>query len=449
MENNQQSENLGSQGNRAAHRFFLSHNSNDKPLIRELHGALAQRNVTAWFDEKNIPVTEIPIEAIFEGIGNSEVCLVCLGPGGVKEWQSWEITQAVTRAVKREMPIVTISLPGGPGLEERPPLLHIYSWVDFRSGWNDDGFAKLCEDHHATSLQPGQVPAPPLQEWSGSARVDESGAANKGLASEALASEGRKNAERKLRLVFGGTFETLKESVAEGSPLRDLLLSHFSVTSSDPDGQAMELLVHFHEQFLPAIGGFLELHESAGSEDRKRKLIDVLRAALYLALAPDEAARYRGSGESLGGATFRVPAGSGMHIQSILTSWIKRRRFVRPTGQGGAANGFGLDVPLSQGVSELKLALAGRIGIPQGDPETSKKLEVFLSVRDYLRDPVFVAVSDPKLILEIQAEGSPLRDLLVFVKVAGTSLRPSSRVRNFDEKVEMLVAELYKAFKLS
>ena len=166
MENDQPRESLGKQGNRPAYRFFLSHNSDDKKLVRDFHAALAQRGVTAWFDEKNLPPTEIPVTAIPKGIGESEVCLVFLGCGGAKAWQSWEIQHAVQRAVDRKMPIVTISLMGGPEREKRPDLLSIYSWLDFRSGWTDAHIARLCDEDPSISLKPANEACAPVQESS-------------------------------------------------------------------------------------------------------------------------------------------------------------------------------------------------------------------------------------------------------------------------------------------
>lgn len=118
---------------------FLSHNSKDKPSVRQIAESLEKSNLTVWLDEWELrPGTpwQVNIEA---AIQNSRAIAVFIGPGGLGPWEEPEMRAALEFQVRNGNPVIPIMLPGVPeSVRENLPLfLRPNTWVDFRGGLTD------------------------------------------------------------------------------------------------------------------------------------------------------------------------------------------------------------------------------------------------------------------------------------------------------------------------
>jgi hypothetical protein len=122
---------------------FLSHNSKDKPKVRELKQLLAARGVTVWLDEDELR-PGIPWQASLEtGIKTSQSVAVLVGQEGLGLWEDEEIQVALRLAVKDKRAVIPVLLPGAPDQPSLPLFLGSRAWVDLRSGFTEEGLAKL------------------------------------------------------------------------------------------------------------------------------------------------------------------------------------------------------------------------------------------------------------------------------------------------------------------
>jgi hypothetical protein len=104
------------------HLAFLSHASEDKPVVRLVAAALKSRGINYWFDEEQIPAgADIP-NKIDEGFQTATAVVVFFGSGGVRgDWQAGEVSTAIWRSKAMKKPIIPVLL--GADLLELPPLI--------------------------------------------------------------------------------------------------------------------------------------------------------------------------------------------------------------------------------------------------------------------------------------------------------------------------------------
>jgi hypothetical protein len=122
---------------------FLSHNSCDKPTIRDLVRCLRQKGVTVWLDEDELR-PGIPWQSLLEkGINSSRSVAVVIGRDGVGPWEDEEMQGALRLAAKDRRPIIPVLLPGSPAQPELPMFLGNRTWVDLRGGLAGEGIGKL------------------------------------------------------------------------------------------------------------------------------------------------------------------------------------------------------------------------------------------------------------------------------------------------------------------
>jgi hypothetical protein len=134
---------------------FLSHNSKDKPAVRELKRALADRDVSAWLDADELQPGLTWQNGLQRGIINSRSVAVCLGASGMGPWQSEEMQAALTIAAQQQIPVIPVVLPGAPEKPELQIFLANRTWVDLREGFTDENIGRLIWGIT------GQKPAPP------------------------------------------------------------------------------------------------------------------------------------------------------------------------------------------------------------------------------------------------------------------------------------------------
>src|SRR5438132_11036266 len=91
---------------------FLSHNSNDKPAVRELKSLLAANEVRVWLDEDELQ-PGIPWQRLLEaGIKRSKSVAVLVGKDGLGPWEDEEMQAALVLAVKDKRSCIPVLLPG-------------------------------------------------------------------------------------------------------------------------------------------------------------------------------------------------------------------------------------------------------------------------------------------------------------------------------------------------
>jgi hypothetical protein len=116
---------------------FLSHNSKDKPAVRELKRLLVARELTVWLDEDELRPGMPWQELLESGINSSSSVAVLVGRDGLGPWEDEEMRAALQLAVKAKRPVIPVLLPGAPEKPELPLFLTNRTWVDLRAGLSE------------------------------------------------------------------------------------------------------------------------------------------------------------------------------------------------------------------------------------------------------------------------------------------------------------------------
>ncbi len=118
---------------------FLSHNSRDKPMVRELAEALRGRGLRVWFDEWELVPGRPWQEAIEEVIETVGSAAVLVGKDGLGPWEIPEMRACLSECTKRGLPVIPVLLPGAPKRPRLPLFLKRFTWVDLRGGLTASG----------------------------------------------------------------------------------------------------------------------------------------------------------------------------------------------------------------------------------------------------------------------------------------------------------------------
>ena len=138
---------------------FLSHNSNDKPLVRELKRLLAKAGLKVWLDEDELR-PGINWQPLLEaGVRSSKSIAMLIGPDGLGPWVEEEMQGALRLAVRDKRPIIPTLLPGCPKRPELPLFLGNRTWVDLSGGSTDAAIDNLIWG--ITGQKPDQPPEIP------------------------------------------------------------------------------------------------------------------------------------------------------------------------------------------------------------------------------------------------------------------------------------------------
>jgi hypothetical protein len=122
---------------------FLSHNSHDKPLVRELRNGLSARNLKVWLDEDELRPGFPWQQRLESGIKSSASVAVLVGKDGLGPWEDEEMQGALRLAVREKRPVIPVLLPGASGQPSLPMFLANRTWVDLRNGFTHEGIASL------------------------------------------------------------------------------------------------------------------------------------------------------------------------------------------------------------------------------------------------------------------------------------------------------------------
>jgi len=122
---------------------FLSHNNQDKPIVRELAQELLSYNLRVWLDEEQL----LPGRSWHEGLNQDfqkfGAAAVLIGPNGLGPWQAKEIEACISESVARKLPVIPVFLPGAPDNPNLPIFLGHLTYVDLRNGLTKAGLEKL------------------------------------------------------------------------------------------------------------------------------------------------------------------------------------------------------------------------------------------------------------------------------------------------------------------
>lgn len=121
---------------------FLSHSSQDKPIVRQLATDLTAADIKVWLDEQRILVGDSITEKIGQGLAESDYFLIALSEASVKsEWVKKELSNAlITEIEKREVVILPIKLSDC----EIPTIIRNKKYADFSKSYRQ-GFQELLK----------------------------------------------------------------------------------------------------------------------------------------------------------------------------------------------------------------------------------------------------------------------------------------------------------------
>jgi hypothetical protein len=115
---------------------FLSHNSQDKPIVEEIaHWLEDKANLLVWLDKWNLIPGDPWQEELEKVLDASKCCVVFLGPNGIGAWQNEEMRTCLEERVSsKTIRVVPVLLPGAVRPEQEgklPRFLRRLGWVTF------------------------------------------------------------------------------------------------------------------------------------------------------------------------------------------------------------------------------------------------------------------------------------------------------------------------------
>ncbi len=132
---------------------FLSHNSKNKPVVRELADALEARGIRVWLDERELIPGRPWQDALEEIIRDARSAAILVGADGLGPWEIAEMRGCLSQFVDRGAPVIPVLLPGAPAEPDLPLFLKQLTWVDLRSGLPAEGLDRL--QWGITGVKPG------------------------------------------------------------------------------------------------------------------------------------------------------------------------------------------------------------------------------------------------------------------------------------------------------
>jgi hypothetical protein len=138
------------------HICFLSHNKQDKDIVRRVASALHSYGIETWFDEWEILPGDKITEKIDEGLSKATSVIVFLSPNSVRSrWVKEEMHNALYQSISTEKPEV---IPVLIAECEIPRLLSNYKYVDV----GNDSTRIANEIRRATLKITGKPPVQPM-----------------------------------------------------------------------------------------------------------------------------------------------------------------------------------------------------------------------------------------------------------------------------------------------
>jgi tetratricopeptide (TPR) repeat protein len=139
---------------------FLSHNSKDKPVVRQIAEALKERGLRVWLDEWELIPGRRWIPELEKVIETAKTAAVMVGESGFGRWEQPEYEGALSEFVDRGLPVIPVFLPGAPEKPKLPLFLRGFTWVDLRVGLTKDGLDLLVWGINGEKQDKGQGTSP-------------------------------------------------------------------------------------------------------------------------------------------------------------------------------------------------------------------------------------------------------------------------------------------------
>ena len=141
---------------------FMSHNSKDKPRVRQLAEQLQRAGMRVWLDEWVIKPGENIVLAIERGLETSQTLILCMSESAFKSgWVGLERSTAIFRdpnnKYRRFIPLLLTDC-------QIPEMLSCYKYIDFRR-WSSEAFRELIVACEVDVVRPVQPVLPPLPDW--------------------------------------------------------------------------------------------------------------------------------------------------------------------------------------------------------------------------------------------------------------------------------------------
>ncbi len=241
-----------------------------------------------------------------------------------------------------------------------------------------------------------------------------------------------------LRKVFANQYDAIKQILEQNADFRKLLVRSFKVPEAMTyDEITLHLMVHFNGEFLEVLTEFGKIYEDY---DHKPLLEKLASSAIYLAMDVDFVRRLATTEKP---ETLQIPIAADQGIWSMLICWTHYRLRIPLKGHDLARI---LDSPLmppQMRYEEIRQALILKYKINPNREDVDATLKAKLEADRNFREPKFHPVSedDKDLIDQIKAPDSPLKDLLLLIKVKDFTINPKSR-DNYDQRFEEHYARL-------
>lgn len=417
---------------------FLSHKSSDKEAIRDLKRRLEGEGLTCWLDEEQLLPGKRWVPLLGEALEKSEAMLACVGSDGQGPWQDLEIEAVLIQAIEQKKPVIPVLLPGRQKEAALPYFLKPFGYVDFRLGFVEPHLNRLVRairQSSATGTPP--QPAQPSHKTAlpaGNDTAQPSHPSPVDVRPMSPEEEARRTEilRRKLKEVFPTTLKALKGAVAEGSPLREVMIRAFKPQLQSEEGQALELLCRMYDEFSPALGQLIHIYKREHNPDVQKRILNLVGSVLFLSMAPEYAEGLPQGMTAADGRTVEIPSAAGEGLKQILACWMQGHDAVSLEPRAGTM----LDVPPPQEVEEVRRLLIKRFGLPGDAPNIDKLLEVQIECRLERMEAEWITVSGLEVLAEIRKKDSPLSRLLVFIHKAGESIRPGHEHPNLLPKLE-------------
>src|ERR1700752_568299 len=129
--------------------LFLSHNSEDKPMVRRIRSLLQKQGIRCWLDEDSLTPGELWQCELSETLKACRCVAVLIGPNGPGEWQALEAQIGTVKAVSERRKLIPVLLPGvsknAVDKEANYDLLRLRTGVDLSRGLSEKGIRRLVE----------------------------------------------------------------------------------------------------------------------------------------------------------------------------------------------------------------------------------------------------------------------------------------------------------------
>ena len=128
-------------------KVFLSHASEDKPLVEQVHLRLSTRfpNISSWLDKYEILGGDDLIEVIHNGISDADKFLIFLSPNSIdKPWVRAELRKALSDEIQGIKPEFIVPIKVGT-IPSFPPFLESKYYIDIENKTEEE----WLQDIHA------------------------------------------------------------------------------------------------------------------------------------------------------------------------------------------------------------------------------------------------------------------------------------------------------------